>query len=102
MVKQSFIGDMWKAAIEVKHDYELNENHGDLKITKHHVNGKYTYIITDSVNLTDNNLLLVFNIDACNIITTSCKYIEDRFNVDCQFFVSRYDKTSIIAGYTIT
>ena len=101
MVKQSFIGDMWKAAVEIKKIYELNEYHGEVNIKVHYLNGKYTYVVTNSVNLFDANTAMLFNIDSINKILITCQNIEKMFNVNCQFVVENYTSRDRIAGYLI-
>lgn len=81
----SFIGDMWKAAVEIKCNYENSKNIDHVEILQKHVGGKYSYIILRVFDELNNGVVL-FNNDDLVGMSTRCKYYESTFNIRCNYF----------------
>lgn len=85
MNKQSFIGDMWKAAVEIKCNYENSKNIDHVEILQRHVGGKYSYLILRVFDELDNASVLLSS-DILADMSMKCEYYESTFNVRCNYF----------------
>ena len=80
----SFIGDMWKAAVDIKNYYENSENISNVMILQKHVGGKYSYLILRCFDEIDDNVVLLNN-DKLMDMSIRCEYYEYIFNVNCNY-----------------
>jgi len=90
MIKHSFIGDMWKCAMNIKNRFIDNgEEHTQIVIT--HLDGKFTYLIVFPILNYDLNVAVL---DTDSMTKNRDTYVSE-FNVKCEYvLVNNKDKIS--------
>ena len=91
----SFIGDMWKCAIYIKHQMENDIEFKNVKVIQRYIGNKYCYIVTRDYDI--NNGLTTFDSKTLLHMHQSCNTFKKVFNIDFKFFISTYNTGIIIS-----
>lgn len=101
MSKQSFIGDMWKAAVKIKNKHMDSKECNDTQILPVYVKNKFSYFIFDPYNiLIDERMMPFTNKQLCGIAAL-CENCEMLFNVKCRFVINSSDVKNSLYNETI-
>lgn len=88
MVKQSFIGDMWKTAVVIKNKHMDSKECNETEIITLYVNNKFSYFIFDHYNVLNGGRMMPFTDKQLRGIATLCENCEMSFNVRCRFVIN--------------
>lgn len=100
MTKQSFIGNMWKAAVKIKSLYAEGDDFYDVEIVDYYIDKKFVYLVVEQDNVVNNGVMYSLDSVALSNMSNVCEGIEKKFEVECKYFIYKQYYT-VFQGFII-
>ena len=100
MFKQSFIGDMFKAAVEIKKGFEQKDEIEKIAIVQMYIDDLYTYIVIRKFHEMYGSFA-VSDFDNLLGMVKRCEFLENEFNVKCKYFYTRCHGDEVCTGIMV-